>query len=152
MFREIFHLLWKTNERQVNLSFLLLRVSSSQLSARGMGAISGMTLARKSRYCPCTGWNFHPLSISVPQSPSQRFHRYSHKMLLTKILQKDPYPEHPSGESGEVCWVPSGAEGQAGDSILFSPNARLTRKIRERPGAAQTNPKFLSSSRPGHVG
>ena len=59
-----------------------------------MGAISGMTLARKSRYCPCTGWNFHPLSISVPQSPSQRFHRYSHKMLLTKILQKDPYPEH----------------------------------------------------------
>ena len=52
MFKEIFHLLWKTNEWQVNLSFLLLRVSSSQLSARGMGGISGKTLATKSKF-PC---------------------------------------------------------------------------------------------------
>ena len=87
-------------------------------------------------------------SVTIPEVPQV----FSQDAFDKNSAEGSLPRAYPSGESGEVCWVPSGAEGQAGDSILFSPNARLTRKIRERPGAAQTNPKFLSSSRPGHVG
>lgn len=86
MFKEIFHLLWKTSEKQVNLHFPY-SVSSLQLHVQDGNDLWNDTYRKLRRQCTiCCHW----LWVSVPQLPLQRFSSCLHEMLSARTLQKDP--------------------------------------------------------------